>query len=87
MIQTVAKHFPGDPIKGVVGGFHLMGMPPFGTGGPGKRAIAALGRELLAYPEARYYTGHCTGTKAFRVLRSVMGARVEPITTGSVLTL
>ena len=87
MIQTVVERFPGVPVKGVIGGFHLMGMPPFGTGGPSKRSIAALGREMLAYAEAKYYTGHCTGQRAFRVLKSVMAERIEPIITGTVLTL
>lgn len=87
MIRTVVQRFPETPVKGVIGGFHLMGLPPFGIGGPDRRSIAALGRELAAYPQARYCTGHCTGHRAFQVLKSVLAERIEPLTTGTVLTL
>jgi 7,8-dihydropterin-6-yl-methyl-4-(beta-D-ribofuranosyl)aminobenzene 5'-phosphate synthase len=87
MIETVANRFPDRPIKGVVGGFHLMGLPPLGLFGPSKRKIAGLGHEMLTYPSARFYTGHCTGQRAFGVLKKVMAERLEPIATGSVLNL
>jgi 7,8-dihydropterin-6-yl-methyl-4-(beta-D-ribofuranosyl)aminobenzene 5'-phosphate synthase len=87
MLETVADRFPGRPVKGVIGGFHLVGLPPFGLWGPGKRKIAGIGRELLDYPSARYYTGHCTGRKAFGVLKKVMADRLAPIATGTVLSL
>jgi 7,8-dihydropterin-6-yl-methyl-4-(beta-D-ribofuranosyl)aminobenzene 5'-phosphate synthase len=82
MIKTVADRFPGRPVKGVVGGFHL-----FGLLGTSKRKIADMAREMLAYPSARYFTGHCTGRRAFGVLKEVMAGRLAPITTGTVLEL
>jgi 7,8-dihydropterin-6-yl-methyl-4-(beta-D-ribofuranosyl)aminobenzene 5'-phosphate synthase len=83
MIETVAEHLPGRTIKGVVGGFHLMGLPPLGVPGPSKREIAGLGKAMLELTAARYYTGHCTGRRAYRVLEQVMGERLAPITTGT----
>jgi 7,8-dihydropterin-6-yl-methyl-4-(beta-D-ribofuranosyl)aminobenzene 5'-phosphate synthase len=43
MIKTVADRFPGRPVKGVIGGFHLLGLPPFGLSRPRKRKIACVG--------------------------------------------
>ena len=87
MIETVADRFPGRPIKGVVGGFHLMGLPPLGLGGPSKRKIVGLGRAMLDATPACYYTGHCTGRRAFGVLKQVMAERLEPIATGTLVEL
>jgi 7,8-dihydropterin-6-yl-methyl-4-(beta-D-ribofuranosyl)aminobenzene 5'-phosphate synthase len=87
MIKTVEDRFPGVPIKAVVGGFHLIGMSPFKFRPSRKRRITDLGQDLLAYPKARYFTGHCTGQKGFRVLKEVMAERLEPINTGAVLSL
>ena len=87
MIKAVADRLPGRPIMGVVGGFHLVGLPPFRLGGPSKRKIAGMGREMLAYPSARYYTGHCTGRRAFGELKRVMAGRLAPIATGTMLDL
>jgi 7,8-dihydropterin-6-yl-methyl-4-(beta-D-ribofuranosyl)aminobenzene 5'-phosphate synthase len=87
MIRTVTDRFPGSPVKGVVGGFHLLGLPPFGFRGPGKRKIADMGREMLTYPSTHFYTGHCTGRRAFDVLKEVMAERLTPIPTGTILDL
>jgi 7,8-dihydropterin-6-yl-methyl-4-(beta-D-ribofuranosyl)aminobenzene 5'-phosphate synthase len=87
MIRTVADRFPGAPIKAVIGGFHLLGAPPFRAMGLGKKQIAELGRKLLAYPGTAYHTGHCTGDRAFRALKRIMGERLNAIHTGSVTSL
>ena len=42
---------------------------------------------MLDYPEACYHTGHCTGRRAYGVLKEVMGDRVTSIKTGTVLDL
>lgn len=87
MIETVTDRFPGRPVKGVIGGFHLMGLPPFGLLGPSKRKIAGLGKAMLGSTGACYYTGHCTGRRAFGVLKRVMAERLAPIVTGTQLEL
>jgi metal-dependent hydrolase (beta-lactamase superfamily II) len=32
MVNTVARVFKGIPVKAVIGGFHLVGSPPFCPG-------------------------------------------------------
>jgi 7,8-dihydropterin-6-yl-methyl-4-(beta-D-ribofuranosyl)aminobenzene 5'-phosphate synthase len=49
--------------------------------------ITGIGREMPACPSTRYFTGHCTGRRAFGVLKEVMAERLAPITTGTVLDL
>jgi 7,8-dihydropterin-6-yl-methyl-4-(beta-D-ribofuranosyl)aminobenzene 5'-phosphate synthase len=82
MLDTIQATYPGRSIKSVVGGFHLTGIPIFNTMAGSKQEIAELGRKLLDYPVETFYTGHCTGEKAFRVLKDVMGSRLESLHTG-----
>jgi len=83
MIDTVASELEGVPIKAVIGGFHLLASPPFTSMAGSKSKIEDLGRSVLNYPVDMIYTGHCTGIKAFEILKSVMGNRIKNITTGS----
>ena len=82
MVDTVAKKFVGVPIKAVIGGFHLVASPPFNTMAGSVREVEAFGRAVLDYPVDVTYTGHCTGTKAFDVLKGVMGERLRDMQTG-----
>ncbi|GAB6263697.1 MBL fold metallo-hydrolase [Photobacterium sp. R1] len=87
MIETAVEMFPGVRIKAVVGGFHLVGLPLFNTLGGSEADIRKIGEQLSAYPIVRLYTGHCTGMKAFRILKQVLGDRIEHIPTGSCLRI
>ena len=83
MIDTVTKQFPGVPIKAVFGGFHLIDLPILNTMAGSKREVEGIGKEILKYPIDKLYTGHCTGMKAYRVLKGVMGEKLENFPTGS----
>ncbi len=83
MVDTVAKELGNLPVKAVVGGFHLVSMPPFNVMADRKGDVQDLARALLRYPVERAYTGHCTGKKAFGVLKAVMGERIAQMRTGS----
>jgi 7,8-dihydropterin-6-yl-methyl-4-(beta-D-ribofuranosyl)aminobenzene 5'-phosphate synthase len=87
MIQTVAQRFPNDRIKGVVGGFHLVGIPTLNTMAGGKREMIDLARTMLQLPVDAYWTGHCTGQKAYAVLKTVLGARLAELHTGTTVTV
>ena len=82
MIDTVAREFEGVPIKAVIGGFHLVSSPPFHFMAGKRKDVEKIGRSVLNYPVDMTYTGHCTGTKAFGVLKSVMGDRLKDMRTG-----
>lgn len=83
MLDAVMEHFPGQAIKAVFGGFHLIDLPLINTMAGSKADVEELGRALLKYPIDKVYTGHCTGLKAFRILKEVMGAKLEYFATGS----
>jgi 7,8-dihydropterin-6-yl-methyl-4-(beta-D-ribofuranosyl)aminobenzene 5'-phosphate synthase len=83
MVDTVSKQFRGIPIKAVIGGFHLVAAPPFNFMAGSRGEVADLAGSVLDYPIDVTYTGHCTGTKAFSILKAVMGERIEDIRTGS----
>ncbi len=83
MIDTVAKRFPGVRIKAVFGGFHLIGLPILNTMAGSKREVEGIAKEILKYPIDKLYTGHCTGMKAYQVLKGILGEKLEHFPTGS----
>lgn len=83
MVDTVAREFEGIPVKAVIGGFHLVASPPFNFMAGSKRDVEELANMVLDYPIDRTYTGHCSGTKAFAILKAVMGERITDLRTGS----
>jgi len=87
IIDTANKQFGGIPIKAVIGGFHLIGLPMFNTMAGSKREVEDVGRKTLTYPVAKVYSGHCTGQKAYRVLKGVMGEKLDQLHTGVVIDL
>jgi 7,8-dihydropterin-6-yl-methyl-4-(beta-D-ribofuranosyl)aminobenzene 5'-phosphate synthase len=82
MLDAVLEHFPGQTIKAVIGGFHLIDLPLINSMAGSKEEVEELGRAILKYPIEKIYTGHCTGIKAYRVLRNVIGAKLEYLATG-----
>lgn len=62
------------PVKTVVGGFHLL------DGQESETELTALAQRLKEhYPEALFYTSHCTGDGAFEVMRGVMGSQLAAL--------
>lgn len=82
MVETTIGLFPNTRIKAVVGGFHLVGLPLFNSIGGTKAEIKQIAHTLLEYPIDKLYTGHCTGMKAYGVLKEVLGERLEHLPTG-----
>lgn len=83
MLERVRKTFPGQKIKGVVGGFHLSLRPGKPAMAGTYEEIAEIGRVLLDSGVQYVITGHCTGEEACEVLEEVLQDRFLPLTTGS----
>ncbi|MGF1684001.1 MBL fold metallo-hydrolase [Photobacterium minamisatsumaniensis] len=82
MVETAVELFPKTRIKAVVGGFHLVGLPMFNGIGGTREEVEAIGRVLQNYPIDKLYTGHCTGKKAYGILKDVLGDHLEHLPTG-----
>lgn len=87
MVQTVTENFPDTPIKAVIGGFHLAGIPIASLLPETREEIESIGNLMLKYPVKKVYTGHCTGMKGYGILKNVMGKTLEYISTGTSIYL
>lgn len=73
-IVHIAEHFHPDVL---VGGFHFMKIED-------ESVLQAAAEKLLQSPTV-YYTGHCTGERQFVFLKNIMGERLHPIASGTIL--
>ena len=74
ILREVGEAFPGRSIRALVGGLHLCVLKDDEV-----RALAGRIREMQV---GEIITGHCTGQRAYEVLREELGARVRQIHTG-----
>ena len=74
IVKEIAATFPGKKIYAMLGGFHL-----FRCSDETVRAFAMRLRDLDVQ---KIYTGHCTGNRAFEILKEVLGKRAEQMFTG-----
>lgn len=82
MIETAIELFPNCRIKAVIGGFHLLGLPLLKGIAGSESDIKVIAKIMSTYPIDKLYTGHCTGLKAYKILKSVLGDRIEYFPTG-----
>ncbi len=85
VVEEALRRFPDQPVRAFLGGFHLMGMTGVSTLGVPPAEVEALGRRLLELGVTEIWTGHCTGKPGFDLLRPVLGARLNYLSTGTVL--
>lgn len=64
----------------LVGGFHFKQLPP------DSEQLRRYGESLAKY-DTLFYTGHCTGTEQYAVLKTILGDKLHAISTGSVLEI
>lgn len=83
-IINKAEELIGNELDYVFGGFHLKN-PLLGRTDNQKDIIALA--EKLKTKKTIYYTGHCTGEKAYKMLKSVLGQQLHPLSTGKVIEL
>lgn len=78
-IETIARNFPNKKIMNFVGGFHMMN--PVNKKTESTDHIHKTAVDLSKY-EIDYYTGHCTGEKAFAIMGKVLVGKVHKLETG-----
>ena len=68
----------------VIGGFHLYNRSTDEYEDAGK--VSDIGAYLMK-TAAKFYTCHCTGIESYEILKSIMGDRVDYLSTGSQLII
>jgi 7,8-dihydropterin-6-yl-methyl-4-(beta-D-ribofuranosyl)aminobenzene 5'-phosphate synthase len=61
----------------LIGGFHFMKLDPETD----RKTLDNAAKELL-HSDTVYYTGHCTGAAQYDYLKTIMGDRLQALTTG-----
>lgn len=77
IIKEVASTFPEKKIYALIGGFHLFESPDSDVVSLAKR-IEDTGIELI-------YTGHCTGKKAYKILKDNLKEKCNQLSVGLVI--
>jgi len=83
-ILDKARSITSCEISAVIGGFHLYN-PPTGKY-ESDEFINSIAMEL-SVRESQYYTGHCTGAKAFELMKASLGDRLNYLATGCKIDL
>lgn len=73
-----------DTVDYTVAGFHLFN--PISRRLEKTEMIMDVACELAKY-STKYYTFHCTGEKAFRILKNVLGKQIQYLSTGDSIEL
>jgi 7,8-dihydropterin-6-yl-methyl-4-(beta-D-ribofuranosyl)aminobenzene 5'-phosphate synthase len=79
-----AEEIVGKELDYVIGGFHLKN-PLFGRTDD-QKDILTLAKKLKT-KKTIYYTGHCTGKKAYKILNTILGGQLHTLSTGKVIEI
>ncbi|MBR4348475.1 MAG: MBL fold metallo-hydrolase [Fibrobacter sp.] len=79
IVKEIEAAFPGKKIYALLGGFHLFRYPD--------ERVRAFAERLRDLDVQKIYTGHCTGDRAYGILRDVLGERAEQMHTGMTIEI
>lgn len=74
IISDVKRAFPDEKIISYIGGLHLYRSD--------KEDVIALAEEIKKSEIEKIYTGHCTGDKAFELMKGILGERIIKLHSG-----
>ena len=75
-VRNLLHRFSPDVF---IGGFHLSGLDPMTD--EDAKVISEIGADM-SRSGARFWTGHCTGQRAYDSLKSLLGDRLSYLSTG-----
>jgi len=79
VVSEVLKAFPGESVQAYLGGLHLFRFDD--------AKVKEVSDRLAACDIGKIYTGHCTGTHAFDLLKERLGDRIEQLHSGLVIQI
>ena len=79
IVKEIEATFPGKKIYAMLGGFHLFRYKD--------EVVRAFAERLRELDVQKIYTGHCTGNRAYEILREVLGDRAEQMRCGMTISL
>ncbi|MDF2487019.1 MAG: beta-lactamase domain protein, partial [Herbinix sp.] len=74
IIREIQETFPEKQVYALIGGFHLIKQS--------SKEVRKLAIKLKESGVKHIYTGHCTGDKAFKILKEELQDRVDYLSTG-----
>ena len=74
IVKEIEATFPGKKIYALLGGFHLFRYKD--------EKVRAFAERLHELDVQHIYTGHCTGNRAYEILRGILGNRAQQMFTG-----
>lgn len=77
IIREVAATYPDKKVLAMIGGFHLFNKS--------ENYVKNFAERVLKTDIRYIYTGHCTGEKAFEILKSELGDKVQQLKAGLVM--
>lgn len=77
VMDEVGKAFPGERVKAYIGGLHLFRM--------NENEVRGIADKIRKAGIGRVVTGHCTGDKAFAVLKSCLGTDIDQFHCGMMI--
>lgn len=83
MVESVVLAFPGEKLKGIIGGFHLACKPGSHRIAGSREDIERLANSFMQHGVDHVISGHCTGDEACSILRDCLGKRFSQLKTGS----
>ena len=87
IVSTVQTVIPQKQIQCVYGGFHLIDGKDF-VETESTDELTSIAKELTnILPTAQFYTGHCTGEKAIKVLSEKMEGKLASFYVGKEVTI
>lgn len=79
IIHEIKETYPGRDVRALIGGFHLFRMP--------EEEVRKLAKDIRNTGVREIYTGHCTGERAYRVLKEELGDMAHQLSSGLVIEL
>lgn len=79
VMEEVRKAFPEESVKAYLGGLHLFRM--------NESEVGEIADKIRKAGFNRVITGHCTGDKAYAILRSQLGETIEQFHCGMIIEL